>query len=154
MLTPEQWAELRDRVKNGYGWDQVTLTPEQFLFLMDNIEVLEALREQRLDSLVERLKEKRAVVDLVQKETNMYEWSPTYYGLYHVMNVKSHIVATVIKRATRVETQLTDLHLPHPFTDQRAADKCFSGASTSVVLKAMDYMEHLLHTTYQGTEFR
>jgi hypothetical protein len=28
------WIDMRDRVRNGYGWGQVCLTPENFLKLV------------------------------------------------------------------------------------------------------------------------
>ena len=41
MSVYAKFADLQSRVRNGYGWDQVTLKPEQFLELVDALQQLE-----------------------------------------------------------------------------------------------------------------
>jgi hypothetical protein len=45
------WIDMRDRVRNGYGWGQVCLTPENFLKLVDALSAAEETAEIYLAEL-------------------------------------------------------------------------------------------------------
>jgi hypothetical protein len=62
MSILNKYLDLRSRVKNGYGWDQVSLSPAQFLELVDNLEVLEK-ENLRLNNSVTLLRLRLLLVD-------------------------------------------------------------------------------------------